>query len=124
MTTGTVTDFDQRYLETWTAPDAEQRRAAIEQLWAADGQLVISPLGITVLGVDAIAAHVNRVYEDNILGKGLSFVYDQTAEAGDSLLLRWSMLAPNGAVVGRGVDVVFRDAEGRATTIYMYMGIS
>lgn len=124
MTTGTVTDFDQRYLETWTAPDAEQRRANIEQLWAADGQLVISPLGLTVLGVDAIAAHVNRVYEDNILGKGLTFVYDQTADAGDSLLLRWSMLAPNGNVVGRGVDVVFRDAEGRATKIYMYMGIN
>lgn len=124
MTTGTVTDFDQRYLETWTAPDAQTRRANIEQLWAADGQLVISPLGLTVLGVDAIAAHVNRVYEDNILGKGLTFVYDQTADAGDSLLLRWSMLAPNGNVVGRGVDVVFRDAEGRATKIYMYMGIN
>ncbi len=42
--------------------------------------------------------------------------------ADDALLLRWSMHAPSG-VVGRGVDVVFHDEDGRARTVYMFMGI-
>lgn len=58
-----------------------------------------------------------------IAGKGLTFAYDQHIESGDSILLRWSMLAPSGDVVGRGVDIVFRNADGRVQTAYMFMGI-
>ena len=123
MTTETQSDFNRQYLETWTEPAPELRRANIERLWSADGRLVISPMGVTVQGVDEIAAHIARVHEQNIAEQGLRFVYDQHAEADDSLLLRWSMLAPDGGVVGRGVDVVFRDADGLVQTVHMYMGI-
>jgi hypothetical protein len=124
MATETLTDFDQQYLETWTEPDAERRRASIERLWAPDGRLEISPAGLTLEGTDAIAEHVGRVHEQNIAGRGMRFQYDQHAEAGDALLLRWSMLAPDGSVVGRGVDLVFRGPDGRVQTLYMFMGIS
>lgn len=124
MPTDTLTDFANRYLQTWTASDPQQREAAVADVWAPDGKLVISPMDLTVLGPQAIAAHVGRVHADAIVGRGMTFVYDHTAAAGDSLLMRWSMLAPDGAVAGRGVDVVFRDEQGRATTIYMFMGIS
>ena len=33
-TTRTGADFDASYLRTWTEPDAGQRRALIEQMWA------------------------------------------------------------------------------------------
>src|SRR5580700_10946718 len=105
MATETLTDFDQQYLETWTEPDAERLRAP-------DGRLEISPAGLTLEGTDAIAEHVGRVHEQNIAGRGMRFQYDQHAEAGDALLLRWSMLAPDGSVVGRGVDLVFRGPDG------------
>ena len=45
-------------------------------------------------------------------------------ESGDALLLRWSMTAPSGDVVGRGVDTVFRDVDGKVTHAYMFMGVN
>jgi len=124
MTTETLSDFDRQYLETWTEPDPQRRRANIERLWAVDGRLVISPVGATLQGVDEIATHIAQVHEQNIVGRGLRFRYDQHAEAGDALLLRWSMLTPNGGVAGRGADLLFRDADGRVQTVYMFMGIN
>lgn len=119
----TLSAFDRQYLETWTEPDPRQRRANIERLWASDGRMVISSTGASVEGVEEIAAHISRVHEQNIVGRGLRFVYDQSVEAQEGLLLRWSMLAPDNGVVGRGADVVFRDPDGRVRTAYMFMGI-
>lgn len=115
--------FDRQYLETWTEPDPRQRRANIERLWASDGRMVISSTGGSVEGVEEIAAHISRVHEQNIVGRGLRFVYDQSVEAQEGLLLRWSMLAPDNGVVGRGADVVLRDPDGRVRTAYMFMGV-
>jgi len=123
MTAHTLSDFDRHYLETWTEPDPERRRANIERMWSTDGRMVVSSIGVNLQGVDEIAAHIARVHEQNIAGRGLRFVYDQDAEADDALLLRWSMLAPDGSAVGRGVDLVFRDADGLVQTVYMFMGI-
>lgn len=123
MTAAKLSEFDRQYLETWTEPDPQKRRANIERLWSADGRMAISPVGATLQGVDEIAAHIERVHEQNIVGRGLRFVYDQHAEAGDALLLRWSMLTPDGGVAGRGADLLFRDANGQVQTVYMFMGI-
>ena len=124
MAADTLSDFERHYLETWTEPDPERRRASIDRMWSAGARLVVSPIGVSVQGVDEIAAHVTRVHEQNIAERGLRFVYDQHEEAADALLLRWSMLAPDGSAVGRGVDVVFRDADGLIQTVYMFMGIN
>ncbi|GAA3593114.1 hypothetical protein GCM10022198_16240 [Klugiella xanthotipulae] len=124
MTAETLTDSDRQYLETWTETDPERRRLLIEQVWAAEGRLVVSSIGLTLNGVEEIAAHIGRVHEQNIVARGLRFVYDQHIEAGDALLLRWSMLSAEGNAVGRGVDLVFRDAEGRVQTVYMFMGVN
>jgi hypothetical protein len=123
VTEQTLTDFEQQYLQTWTEPDRQRRRANIERLWSPEGRMVVSSIGATLHGVDEIDGHIALVHEQNIVGRGLRFVYDQHAEAGGALLLRWSMIAPDGSVVGRGVDVVFRDDAGRVQTVYMFMGI-
>jgi hypothetical protein len=86
--------------------------------------MVVSSLGITVQGVDDIAAHIARVHDENIVGRGLRFSYDQHVQAADELLLRWSMVAPDGRVVRRGVDVLFRDAAGLVKTVHMFMGVN
>ena len=124
MTAHPPSEFDRHYLETWTEPNPDRRRANIERMWSPDGRLVVSSIGVTFRGVVEIAEHVAGVHEQNIAERGLRFVYDQHAEADDALLLRWSMLAPDGSAVGRGVDVVFRDADGRVQTVYMFMGIN
>lgn len=124
MDTALTTAFQNALLATWTEPDAEQRRRNIEATWAPDGRLAISSLGAPIEGTDEIAAHIARVHDDLITGKGLSFSYDQSVEAGDALLLRWSMRVPSGDIVGRGADIVFRDPTGRATVAYMFMGVN
>jgi hypothetical protein len=123
MTAASTRAFQDDYLATWTEPDPEARRRRIEKVWAPDGHLVVSSLGATVEGVDAITAHIAHVHDDLIAGKGLVFRYDQQVEAPGSVLLRWSMLAPTGTVVGRGADIVFRDDAGRAQTVHMFMGV-
>lgn len=119
----TPEEFSARYLETWTEPDADRRREIIDVIWKPDGRLVVSSLGLTVEGVDEIAAHIARVHDENIVGHGLRFVYDQQIEAADAVLLRWSMISPAGEPVARGADVLFQDPDGRVQTAYMFMGV-
>ena len=117
-------DFDAAYLRTWTEPDAGKRLALIEQVWAPGGSLHISSPSLSLTGTTDIAAHIERVHNDLIANKGLTFSYDQRAESGDALLLRWSMTAPNGDVVGRGVDTGFRNTDGKVVNAYMFMGVN
>ena len=120
----TNADFDASYLSTWTEPDASKRLALIEQVWAPHSSLHVSSPGLSLTGTTDIAAHIEHVHNDLIANKGLTFAYDQRAESGDALLLRWSMTAPSGDVVGRGVDTVFRDTNGRVVSAYMFMGVN
>ena len=90
--TQTSTDFDAAYLSTWTEPDAGKRLALIEQVWAPHGSLHISSPGLSLNGTADIAAHIGRVHNDLIVGKGLTFSYDQRLESGDALLLRLSLI--------------------------------
>ena len=122
--TQTNTDFDAAYLSTWTDPDAGKRLALIEQVWAPHGSLHISSPSLSLNGTADIAAHIGLVHDDLIVGKGLTFRYDQRLKSGDALLLRWSMTTPGGDVVGRGVDTVFRDVDGKVTRAYMFMGVN
>lgn len=124
MNTHAPLDFHEDYLTTWTEPDAERRRRTIERMWSPDGRLVVSSFGITLRGTEEIVKHIARVHDDMISARRLTFSYDQQLEADDALLLRWSMTAPSGEVVGRGADVVFRDSEGRVERAYMFMGVS
>ena len=117
-------DFDAAYLRTWTEPDAGKRLALIKQVWAPGSSLHISSPGLSLTGTTDIAAHIERVHNDLIANKGLTFSYDQRAESGDALLLHWSMTAPNGDVVGRGVDTVFRNTDGKVVNAYMFMGVN
>ncbi len=124
MTTDPINIFQSEYLNTWTEPNPGSRRAAIERVWKPDGRMVVSSAGITLRGIDDIAAHIGQVHDDLIAGKGLTFTYDQHIQAGEALLLRWSMLTPAGETVGRGADVVFRDSGGHIETVYMFMGVN
>ena len=119
-----LTEFDGEYLRTWTEPDFAVRRDVIEKLWAAEGRLSVSSAGLVLEGVEAIARHIDMVHEDMIAGKGLAFVYDQHIESGEATLLRWSMLAPDGDAVGRGVDIVFFNGEGKVKSAHMFMGVN
>ena len=103
---------------------ADQRRRNFEQMRATTAASRSRPSASPLEGVDDINAHISQVHDDLIADKGLAFIYDQHIESGDCLLRHWSMLAPSGVVVGRGIDLVFRNADGRVQRVYMFMGAS
>ena len=113
-------DFTDEYLRSWIEPDPERRRALIMSMWAPDGRLTVSSPAMVVEGVDRIVDHVTSLYDAL---KDLDFVYDQQIESGDALLLRWSMSTPAGELVKRGVNIVFRNAQGRVSRVHMFMGV-
>lgn len=123
MTTNNSTNFAAEYLQTWTEPDDLRRAENIHSMWATNGKMAVSSLGITLEGIPAITAHIKDVHNDMIAGKKLQFSYDQEIQSGDATLLRWSMTAPNGEIVGRGVDTIFRNDAGKVITAYMFMGV-
>ena len=110
-----TTEFAQRYLETWTEPQAERRHDNVRNTWAPDGRMVVSSIGATLVGVEQIIEHIDRVHEDVIVGKGVAFSYTQQVNAGDATLLSSAVTAPDGTVMGKGADVIFRDGDGRVT---------
>jgi SnoaL-like protein len=122
----TVTDdFTTEYLTTWTEPDAAKRRDVIDRFWAPDGCLIASaPVDATLNGTDQIAGLIGQVYDQNIAANGLRFTYDQRIDAGDAILLRWSMLTPDGTAVDRGVEILFRGQDGMIHTDYLFMGVN
>jgi hypothetical protein len=42
-------------------------------MWAPDGRLAVSSLGLTIEGVDDINAQISQVQDDLIADKGLAF---------------------------------------------------
>ena len=123
MSTFPSEQFTRDYLATWTEPEDGRRNDRTNAPGSSDGTLSASSLGVTLSGTDAIATHITGVHNDLIAGKGLTFSYDQQLVSGETLLLRWSMRAPSGDVVGRGIDTVTFDADERVRTVHMFMGV-
>lgn len=97
----------------------------IERFWAPDGRLIASaPVDATLQGTDQIAGLIGQVYDQNIAANGLRFTYDQRIDAGDAILLRWSMLTPDGTAVDRGIEILFRGQDGKIHTDYLFMGVN
>jgi hypothetical protein len=116
--------FSEEFLATWTETDPDARRAAIERVWSPAGRMLVGPpVGATLEGPDQIAGFLAKVNAENIVAKGLTFVYDSEQEAGDATMLRWSMLTPDGKVVGRGLEVLHRGADGKVETAYVFLGV-
>ncbi|MFD5601269.1 nuclear transport factor 2 family protein [Leucobacter sp. NPDC058333] len=116
--------FADHYLATWIEPTHQARSAAVAQLWSPTGTLFVSSINASITGIKLIEAHIGRVHDDLIASKGLTFAYDQQVECVDTVLLRWSMLAPTGDVVGRGIDTVTFTADGLIESVHMFMGVN
>jgi hypothetical protein len=123
MSTTKAEQFDREFLATWTETDPTARHAAVERVWSPTGRMVVAPLGATAEGHEQIEGFLAKVNAENIVGKGLTFVYDQRLEADDALMLRWSMLTPAGDPVGRGLEVLHRGGDGKVETAYVFLGV-
>ncbi|MGW7253648.1 hypothetical protein [Streptomyces sp. NPDC054834] len=128
-----------RYTAQWNLPEATERRAAIELLWAEDGTHILQPpteirqiaaeLGfdhttLEARGHDAIETRVTRSHERFVEKQGFTF----RACAGAVRLhgvvrFGWEAVsAETGDVVSGGSEIVVLDETGRIKTDYMFPG--
>ncbi|WP_225848280.1 hypothetical protein [Streptomyces sp. HPF1205] len=137
MTEVDAQDLAARYIAQWTEPDAAERRASIERLWAENGTHVLHPpqdirtaaaaLGfdhttLVAQGHDAIETRVTRSYERFVAKEGFTF-----RPSGDAVRLHdvvkftWEAVSTeSGDVMGGGLEVLVLDDDGRIKTDYMF----
>ncbi|WP_327719937.1 hypothetical protein OG381_34695 [Streptomyces sp. NBC_00490] len=132
-------DLARAYIAQWNVPDAAERRAAIERLWAEDGTHILQPpveireiaagLGfdrttLEAQGYDAIETRVTRSYEEFVEQKGYTFRSRADAVRLHGLVkFGWEAVsAETGDVLGGGLEVLVLDDDGRIKADYMFPG--
>ncbi|WP_406007061.1 hypothetical protein OG440_13350 [Streptomyces sp. NBC_00637] len=127
------------YIAQWTAPEAAERRAAIERLWTEDARHILLPpaeireiaagLGfdhttLEAQGHDAIETRVTRSYEQFVAKQGVTFRSRSDAVRLHGVVkFGWEAVsAESGDVVGGGLEILMLDDDGRIKTDYMFPG--
>jgi hypothetical protein len=107
-----MSDFDtvvDRYLAVWNETDAEARRAAIEEVFAADVRYV-DPLA-AVDGRDALSTLIGAVHQQF---PGFVFTPGGPVDAHhEQARFTWNLGQPGGEALVVGFDVAELDADGR-----------
>jgi ketosteroid isomerase-like protein len=108
-----ITDVVTRYLQTWNETDPAARRAAIDELWAADG-VYTDPMA-TAAGRAQIDATIAAVQDQF---PGLAFTLAGPVDAHhDTARFNWSL----GDELVIGFDVLVTDADGRIANVYGFL---
>ncbi|TXS47798.1 hypothetical protein [Streptomyces sp. OR43] len=132
-------DLADRYIAQWVVPDADERRAAIEQLWAEDGIHVLQPpvemrevaagLGfdrsvLQAQGLDAFETRVARSHEQFVKEAGLTFrSANDAVRLHDMVKFSWETVSTGtGEVVGGGLEILVLDEHDRIKADYMFPG--
>jgi hypothetical protein len=115
-----MSDFDsvvERYLATWNETDPAARRAAIDDLFAAD-----------VRYVDPVAAVEGRAALDGLIGAvqeqfgGLVFTAGGAVDAHhDQARFTWNLGVPGEEPPVIGFDVAELDADGRIQRVFGFI---
>ena len=108
------------YDAAWRERDEGARCRLLEQVFAADGELIgPAPVG-RVVGVPAIAAHIGRFFER---WPGAD-VFVTTGIDGHHGWLRygWVIRRESGEVLLQGIDVAELAADGRLRLVVMFFG--
>ncbi len=99
----------ERYVALWNEHDPALRRAAVEALWAPDGQMVNRVRRYE--GHAAVEEGVTRSYEA-FVARGYRFEADAWRAHHDALLFLWVMRDARGALDSRGTNFI-QLADGR-----------
>jgi len=103
-----ITTTIDTHLEAYAETDAARRRALIEKIWAADGQLIDPPLDATGRdGISEMAATVQQHFPDHSFRR----TTDVDAHHGFARYA-WDLVAADGTVTISGIDIAELD-DGR-----------
>ncbi|MGY1741499.1 MULTISPECIES: nuclear transport factor 2 family protein [unclassified Blastococcus] len=107
----------ERYIAAWNATEPAARRAAVEDVFAADARYT-DPL-VDVTGHDAIEATIAAVQQQF---PGLAFRLAGPADAHhDQLRFTWHLGPADGEPPVTGSDVAVVDGDGRIRTVLGFL---
>jgi hypothetical protein len=113
--------FIDRYVELWNEPDAEQRRATIEQLWAPRGANYTASM--EAIGYDALDRRVTAAY-DSYVGSG-QYRFRTGAPAiahHGAARVQWEMVnVADGEVAAVGLEFLVLDDDGRIGSDHQFL---
>lgn len=126
-----------RYVAVWNEPDAGARRAAVAELWTADGVHILQPglevlksaagLGMTASfearGHDALAERIRIAHEEFVAtGKFVFRRRNDVAQLRDVVRFTWEMVPPGSdEAVGGGMEILVLDGSGRIQADYQFI---
>lgn len=127
-----------RYVAVWNEADPARRRAAVGDLWAADGVHVLQPpvemrdaaasvgffdLVLEARGHAALDRRVARAHDEFVASGGYAFRSKGDAERlRDVVKFRWEMVRRDGgAVAAVGLEILVLGADGRITDDYQFI---
>lgn len=112
-----MSDLNERYLACWNETDPADRRALIEQLWAADATYT-DPM-VDVRGRDEIDATIAAVQQQF---PGLEFTAGTAVDAHHNLArFTWGLGPSGSAPIVEGFDVVVLDDSGQISAVHGFL---
>jgi hypothetical protein len=133
-----ASDLVERYVSMWNEGDPAARRAAIAELWAAEGTQILQPpeeildqaarIGFINPVLEArghleLEARVTRSYEEFVAPGEFRFrARNDARQIGDVIKFGWEMVrAGDGEPVGAGLEFLILDAHGRIRLDYQFI---
>jgi hypothetical protein len=108
-----ATETARRYLDSWNAADATERRRLLAQLWADDGRYadpMMSASGVSA--IDGMIAAVQQKFP------GYRFTPHGSVDShGSYLRFSWALADAQGATLARGTDVATLADDGRLQSV-------
>jgi SnoaL-like domain len=106
------------YLDAYGEADGERRAKLIEQIWAADGQLIDPPLDAQGRdAIDQMAAAVQGQFPGHTFRRSTGVdAHHGFARYG------WEMVAADGSVTLAGTDVMQIGADGQIVRVTGFFG--
>jgi hypothetical protein len=113
-----LNDTIDTYLSAWSEPDEGLRAELVGRVWAEDGRLIDPPMAAT--GPDEITglhAALQQQFPGHVFRRASAIDAHH-----DHLRFAWELVAPDGTVALRGLDVGEVAEDGRLRRITGFFG--
>jgi hypothetical protein len=116
-----LSELAERYIAVWNEPDADRRRAGIEELWAVDCAHYTDIR--EVHGYDALAERIGKAYEQWVAPGGYLFrAVDNANGHHGTVRFNWEMVTTDThQVVSVGFDFLLMDDDGKISIDYQFI---
>ena len=117
--------FVKDYIDAWSTQDDAARKELVAKVYADDADFYTDEPGdgpVEHHGLTDITAKIGRVNARLVQGKGLITKSTSFAANHSALKVSWQMMTPDGHVAMTGMNLLLRDAAGRISQDYIFIG--